>query len=402
MHLTGLHGGPHIVHGDAVAVHPAGEGVTRLVGDHLHVALGAVEVGEDEGHLVVGDAGAVAAARLALGGEDVQKLLCPHGAEEFRGLRGQLIVELIALLENILGGARGAGVTRAEHEGVVGKAHGVGLAQTLGLCAVDGIRHGDEVLHHGGAELLHVGLGVAVTPHAVVAQGGVALVAQLLAHGVAEVGQLVVDAIQLGLIVLVPLTLGLPCGQTAGIIGVGLEGGELGEGVHTALKGDLRRGDELLVGHGQIRLRLHLGDDVGGEGLQSDLGVDEHQITVLGLEIGAEGGGQQGGGKTLSVLLHGGHGGVDVLDLGVVELVAGVDGLADLGQGGEGHEVLLLRLVLQKDGLGGGVVRGLAEAGGQLGGQGLGGLHVGAGVGHFIEFHGLQFLSALCLYLARV
>ena len=89
---------------------------------------------------------------------------------------------------------------------------------------------------------------------------------------------------------------------------------------------------------------LHLGDDLGGEGLQGDLGVDKHEVAVLGLEIGAEGGGQQGGGEALSVLLHGGHGGVDVLDLGIVELVAGVDGLADLGQGAVGEDMLLLLL----------------------------------------------------------
>ena len=42
--------GQTVLHRDAVPVDIGRKGVAGLVGDHLHIALGAVEVGEDEGH----------------------------------------------------------------------------------------------------------------------------------------------------------------------------------------------------------------------------------------------------------------------------------------------------------------------------------------------------------------
>ena len=75
--------------------------------------------------------------------------------------------------------------------------------------------------------------------------------------------ELVVDAVQLVLIVLVPLTLGLPCRQTARVVRVGLEGGHLGDGVDAALKGDLGGGQQLLILLRQFVFLLELRDDLG-------------------------------------------------------------------------------------------------------------------------------------------
>ena len=80
---------------------------------------------------------------------------------------------------------------------------------------------------------------------------------------VPQMDQLVVEAVQLGLVVLVPLALGLPCGQAAGVVRVGLEGSQLGEGVDAALKGDLGGGQQLFILLRQLVFLLQLRDDLG-------------------------------------------------------------------------------------------------------------------------------------------
>ena len=152
-------------------------------------------------------------------------------------------------------------------------------------------------------------------------------------------GELVVDAVQVILVVLVPLALRLPGRQAALVVRVRLEGGELGQGIGLALEGDLGGGQQLLILGGQVVFLLELGDDLRGEGLELDLGVDKHQVAVLRLEVGAEGGGQHGHGPRLQVLLELGHGAVPEGLLPVVELVPGVDGVADVGQAGQGAQV---------------------------------------------------------------
>ncbi len=385
--LAGLHAGPGVLSRDALAVHPVGEGVACLVGNHLHVTLGAVEVGEDEGRLVIGDAGAVAAGLLALGGQDVQQLAIQHVAEELAGLRGQLVVELPALGQDVVSRAHRTGVAAAELQRRVGEAQGIRLAQEPGLLLVDILGHGHQVLLHGLAELLHVLLGVAVAAHAVVTQGGVALVAQLSAHLIAQVDQLIVEIVQLRLVVLVPPALGLPGGQAAPVVAVGLEGGQLGQGVDLALKGDLSGGQQLLVLLGQLVLLLHLRDDLRGEGLELDLGVDEHQLAVLGGEVGTVGAFHHSHGPGLGVLLHLRDEGVPELLLIVVELVAGVDGVADAGQGRHGLDVPGVLFLLQEDGLGLSVVGSILQPRRQLPQPGLDGLGVGAGILHFRKLH---------------
>ena len=99
--LAGLQAGPDRGQGDPVPVQVGGKGVARLVGDHLHIPLGAVEVGKDEGNAIVRQAGAVAAALFALGGQHIQQLSLQHGAEEGAGLRGQFVIELAALLQEL-------------------------------------------------------------------------------------------------------------------------------------------------------------------------------------------------------------------------------------------------------------------------------------------------------------
>ena len=61
--------------------------MTRFMRDHLNVMLGAVEVGKNERYLIIPQAGAVAARRLAGGGKHVQQLIVQHGVKEDAGFR---------------------------------------------------------------------------------------------------------------------------------------------------------------------------------------------------------------------------------------------------------------------------------------------------------------------------
>ena len=286
--LAGLHARPDIVDGDALAVRPGLEGVTGLVRHDLDVVLRAVEVGEDERHLIVHDARAVAARLLALGREHVEQLVAQHRFEEFLRLGRKFAVELHALGEDVVRRARGAGIAGTEFERVVGKAHRILLAQALGLLAIHLVRHGNEILDDRLAELFDVVFRIAVAAHAVVAERGIALVAELFAHRVAEFYELVVELVEFCLIVLVPLALGLPRGKALFIVSAGLERGELREGVDLALERDLRRGEQLFILLRQVVFLLQFRNDGGGEGLERDLGVDEHQIAVFLLKVRAE------------------------------------------------------------------------------------------------------------------
>ena len=195
--------------------------------------------------MVAAEGGAVAAAGLALAGEDVQQLVVVHEVDELRRLGAELVVEAAPGGEDVVRRALGLRVAAAELQGVVRVVHGVGLAQALGLAAVDGVGQGDDVLHDGLSEALDVLLRVAVALHTVVAQGDVALVAELFAHRVAQAHQLVVDGVELFGVGHVPGALGLPGGEAALVVRVLLEGRELGERVDPALELYLRRGQEL-------------------------------------------------------------------------------------------------------------------------------------------------------------
>ena len=225
VHLAALKTRPDRLGRDAVAVEISSESVACLMRHDLNVVLRAVEVGENEGDMVVAEARAVAASAFAGRGEHVQKFVIEHGVEEFTGFGRKRLIEPLALRENIVRGAAGLRVAAAEAECVVRKGHGIGLAEALGLCFVDGCRHGHDVLDDGGAELLHVFLRVAVAAHAVIAHLGIAVVAQLAAHRVAQLHKLIVDLVKFRLMCLIPAALGLPRGQTPRVVRVILERG---------------------------------------------------------------------------------------------------------------------------------------------------------------------------------
>ena len=354
----------------------------------FNVVLRAVEVGEDKRNAVLAKARAVAAGPLAGGRQHVEKLVIEHRVEEFSGFGRKRLIEPLALRENVVRGAAGLRIAAAEGEGVVGKGHGVGLAKALCLRLIDGGRDGHDVLDDGGAELLHVLLRVAVAAHAVIAHLGIAVVAQLAAHRVAQLHELVIDLVQLRLVRLVPAALGLPRGQTPRIVRVVLERGQLRNGVSIALKLDLRAGDQLLIVLHKLVFLLQLLDNGGRERLAGDLGVEEHQLAVFRREFLAERAFQHGRRPRVVIGAKLGPGFVPELLFGVIELVAGVDRVADARERGERIDVHRQLLLGEERLARGGIVRcGLQPVGQRL--QLLLQLvQIGPCIRHFRKFHG--------------
>ena len=114
VHLARFQGRRGVFRRDALAVHPVGKGVARLVGDHLHVALRAVEVGKDERDLVLQDVGAETAAHLALGGKHVKQSSVQHRAEKLAGFGRKRVVKRPALRQDVVRRAHGARVAAPE------------------------------------------------------------------------------------------------------------------------------------------------------------------------------------------------------------------------------------------------------------------------------------------------
>ena len=350
--------------------------------------LGAVEVGKNERYLIIPQAGAVAARRLAGGGKHVQQLIVQHGVKEDAGFGRKFLIEFFTLGQNGIGIAAGGGVAGTEHQGIIGKAHGVLFAQALGLLTVDAVRQRHQILDHGGTELFYIRFGIAVAAHAVVAQGGVTLVPQLFAHLIPQVGQLVINIIQLFLVVLIPLALGFPGGQAAGIVRVILERAQLGQSVHPAFKRDLCAGQQLAILLGQLVFLLQFLHDIGRECLALNFGVHKHQVAVFFGKVFAVGACQHGGGPGILPLLDLRHGAVGKFHLFIIELIPRINGMAHAGQGEQGIHMLVQHLLLQKSGAGSGIVGGVLQTLGQCGKLFFQGAHVRALIGHFGKFHG--------------
>ncbi len=267
MHLAGLHARPDIFHRHTSAVDPRGKGMPCLVRYHLDIVLRAVEVGKNKRDAVVGDGGTVAAGLLALCREHVQQLALAHGTEELGRLGAEVVIKSLPLGQDLLRRALRLRVARAKLQRVIGKAHRVLPAQPRGLPTIDAVRNRHYIFYHGGAEFFHVLFGIAVAAHAVVAKRGIALAAQLFAHAVPQAHQLVVQAVELGLVFFIPAPLRLPRGQTARVVRILLKGRQLRKRIHAALEGDLRRGNKLIIRLTQIVFALQLRNDLRRKGL---------------------------------------------------------------------------------------------------------------------------------------
>ena len=181
MALAGLHRGVHERHRIVLAHDAVGvEGVAGLMRQHVHVAGGAVEIGEDERHLVLRQIGAVAAGGLAGLGEHVEQFHVEHGVDELRRFGAQLMIHPLSGGEDLLRRALGLRVSVGEEELVVVQADAV-HADAFLLCLLALGNDGDHVpcdLLTEGRDILRR---VAVAAEAVVAELDVVLVAETAA-----------------------------------------------------------------------------------------------------------------------------------------------------------------------------------------------------------------------------
>ena len=337
--LAGLHGGAHELGNDAL-LHgaPAGKGVARLVGQHVHVAGGAVEVGENEGGMVVVNLGAVAAGGLAVLAEHVQQLIFIHVVDEGGGLGAQIVVHLQTGGQDVVGAALGDGVAVGEEHQVIVELQLV-KADALGLGLLypghDGHQVGSDLITEGS----HLGGVVAVAAQTVVGQGDEVVVAHHAALGGADVDKLVIEPVQLLTVLVEEAALGLGGRLADGTVGALLVGAQLGQGHGLAVELHHGGGVQLLVLAGELILLLNQLHHLRLEGAEFNLQVGENQLAELLLQGGAEGGGQHGGVDLLLQLTQEGEVLVVEVVLLVVEFVTGVDGVADIGQVAHGADM---------------------------------------------------------------
>ena len=304
--LTAFQRRPLAFHGNDIARHITGKSVSRFVRHDLHIMLRTIEVGKNKGALIVRQGGAIAAARLAGLGFHIQQFVIQHQVDELRRFGRQFVVELSAVFQNFLRRALGRSVAAAVEQRFLIKGHGIGNAKAFRLLFADLLRHRHKILAHGRAELLHILLVIAVALHIQVSQRDVVVIAHLLGHRGAQCGELIVDLIQFCAVFGIPLAFGFPRAAALGVIGVLLEDAQLRQRIHAALKGDLCRGNELAVLHGQLALLLQLFHDRRIKALCGDLQVQERHFAVLFLKLLAEGAFQQRNIPLMAILVQNG------------------------------------------------------------------------------------------------
>ena len=362
------------------------KGVAGLVGQNIHVIRGAVEVGENKRHLVGRERGAVATGCLAVTGENVEHLAVEHGLDEFPGLRAEILIHGLARSKDLLRRSLRLGVAVGEAELIVVDAQSI-HADTLALGFLDLGDDGHQIRGDLVAELLQFLCAVAVAAQTVIAQLDVVVVAQHSALGVAVFHQLVIDLVQLLPVGIEDLALSLKGCAADGAIRAFLVLAQHGKRHSLAVKLHRQSGVELLILSLQLAGLLHKGNQLRLEAAAGDFQILEKQAAVVGFQLFAVGGIQQGDIDSLLTLLQLRADLIKELTLTVVEFVSGIDGVADIGDGACGHKVFgKLRRFIKGGNLRLHGVRcaDLFRAGVQLG---LDFLHIGSHIGHFRKLH---------------
>ena len=286
----------------------------------------------------------------------------------------------------------GLGVAILEDDGQVGEG-GVCDAGALGAHGHHLLQQGHHVVGHLIAEGLDLLGTVADAVHPHIGQLAVVLVAQHMGLLVQVLHDLAVQLIQLGAVGVEIPSLGLISGTAHGRVQILFVGAQLGNGELLAVQ--LHQGtavdllvladqcvELLLQVHGAVVHAqhgiLHAGHTGGAEMLRQGvhMGVRQEGPADLYLGIG-----------------HGGAVGVKEILFGLPRSVAGVAGVVDIGQLGGGGVVGKSAALLIVHGHQCVAVRGSCGLGGQSFAIGQQGVDVRAGISHFAEFHGNEFLS---------
>ena len=239
--------------------------------------------------------GAIAAAPLVLAAVHVEGFCFQHEVDELPGLLAHVVVHGAGGGEDLLLAALGGGVALREDEVIVIEHQGLDSQLLPDLLPQAG-HHGHNVPADILAELLHFLRAVAQAAHAVVAQLDEVPVAHLLRHPVADVDELVKQAVQLlavGFQGLAQDLVGLFSGGPVGGFGVFHQHGPR-QLFAPELELHARHHLGILADH--LILRDHVLDDLRGHGFQLHLKGPEDQgddLTLL-FQLLAEGRGQHG------------------------------------------------------------------------------------------------------------
>ena len=173
--------------------------MTTLMRDDVHITAGTVKVSEDKRCMVQRQISHVTASFLGLAAQYVKQLVLHHEIKEFRSLRGQFPVHLLACCHDLFRGAGGRRVAILEIYLLVNIAELL-QTQTLSSAVMQLLCKGYEILLDLPAESFYLVLAVAVAVHAVIAQFQIIFIS----HGSGLRGtvfhQFIVDGIQLFLI----------------------------------------------------------------------------------------------------------------------------------------------------------------------------------------------------------
>ena len=323
------------------------EGVARLMGQHVHVGAGPVEVAEDKGSLIGRDAGHVAAHVLAGPGLQVKEPVFYHEIEEFPGLGTHLPVHGLGLFHQLFRCPYGRRISLREKKGLVVEKEPV-KAKALSLPL-------PELFHRRGYDLSDLSAegrcllrSVVKALHVQIGQVRIGLKAHFFRHGDPERDQLVVARIQLPADAFVkpgPGQEGFPSFLPVRAFHV------LQKAVEVALfSPELRRrcGRILLIVHGYLSLPDHLRNDPLVRGLKGCV----HQAKELGAEFLLQVLPEDAARKGLLVKLpYRDQGSIRLPDgqqLVVVKGVRGIDGISDVADGLHGLCLFFFLLHLQK------------------------------------------------------
>ncbi len=156
------------------------EGMPALMGDHIHVAAGAVEIGEDERRPVIRQIGHIAACLLGFPAEHIEQLVLAHKVHERSGLRRERAVHLPSGSQNLLRRADRSRIALLKIDAFVDVAQPVQTESSpAGL--MNPLREGHKILLHLLPEGGHLVAAVAVSPHPRVAQRQIGIVPHRLA-----------------------------------------------------------------------------------------------------------------------------------------------------------------------------------------------------------------------------
>ena len=398
--LGALHAGAFQIggHFGITLGHIALKGVAALVGQHVHIAGGVVPVGKNEGGLVAGQAGHIAAGHLAGAALHIEQLVVLHKVDELGGFRAKLMVHGAGGIHTGFVAGNGLGIAVLEHDGQIGEG-GAGNAGALCTHGHHLLQLGHHIVCHLIAEFPDLFRAVADAVHAHIGKLTVVVIAHHPGLCIQVLHDLAVQLVQLGTVGVKITGLGLVGGAAHGRVQILLVRAQLRDGELFAVQFHQCAAVDLLVAaHQSIELLLQL----HGAVIHAQNGI-LHTGHTGGAEFFGQGIHMRVRKESAADLYagvgHGGAVGIKEVLLSLPVFIAGVAGVVDVGKVRGG--VVLCKgfalLIIEPDK--GIAVRCGSGLCGQLFAPGQQGTDVRAGIGHFVEFHWETFLSGRRLHI---